>query len=102
MEASGLERVFEKDYGKNTVTHMFSKKVIYRALCCYFLVETALHTLSIFRLKQHLVLMKRLLKRLLIKFFQMPNFEQLMLLTQPSFFIIVWSCGAFFDIFDTK
>ena len=36
MEGSGLEKVFETIYGKNT--HMFSGK----ALCCYFLVKTAL------------------------------------------------------------
>ena len=42
MEDSGLEKVFETVYGKNTVTHMFSGKAISRVLCCYCLVETDL------------------------------------------------------------
>ena len=42
MEGSGLEKVFEIVYGKNTVTHMFPGKTISRTLCCHFLVDTAL------------------------------------------------------------
>ena len=41
MEGSGIEKVFEAVYRKNTVTHLFSGKAISRALCCYFLVKTA-------------------------------------------------------------
>ena len=40
MKGSGLEKVFETDYGKNTV--MFSGKAISKALRFYFLVDTAL------------------------------------------------------------
>ena len=36
MESSGLEKVFETVYGKNTVTHMFSGKAISMALCCRY------------------------------------------------------------------
>ena len=42
MEGSGLEKVFETVYGKNTVTHVFSQKASSRAPCYYFLVKTAL------------------------------------------------------------
>ena len=36
----GFSKVFETDYGKNTV--MFSGKAIYKAFRFYFLVDTAL------------------------------------------------------------
>ena len=42
MEGSGLENVFETEYGKNTVNHMFSQKTTFRSVCCYFLFETTL------------------------------------------------------------
>ena len=42
MEGSGLEKVFETVYGKNTVTHMFPGKTISRTLRCHFLVDTPL------------------------------------------------------------
>ena len=61
-------------YGKNTIAHMFSWKTISKALRRYFLVKTAPQMTSIYCQKQHLVLMKRLLKRLQIKIFQMRNF----------------------------
>ena len=41
-EGSGLEKVFETVCGKNTVTHMFSGKIISRALRCHFLVDAPL------------------------------------------------------------
>ena len=40
MKGSGLEKVFETDYGKNAV--MFSGKAISKALRFYFLVDIAL------------------------------------------------------------
>ena len=83
VEGSGLEKVFETVYGKNTVTHIFSWKTIFRTLCCYFHVEIAFQkTSNIYCQKKYLVLMKRLLKRLQIKILQMRNFK-LMLLTHP-------------------
>ena len=42
MEGCGLEKFFETVYGKDTVIHMFSGKVISRALHCHFLVDAAL------------------------------------------------------------
>ena len=42
MEESGLEKLLEIIYGKNTVTHMFSGKAISRALRGHFLVDSAL------------------------------------------------------------
>ena len=69
MEGSGLEKVFETVYGKNTVTHMFYGKTISRALHYHFLVDTVLW-MKLIR-KQKLTLMNRLLRRLQIKMFQM-------------------------------
>ena len=42
MEGSGLEKVFETVYGKNTVTHTFPGNTISRTLRCHFLVDTPL------------------------------------------------------------
>ena len=42
MEGSALKKVFETVSGKNTVTHIFSRKAIFRTLCCYLLVNRAL------------------------------------------------------------
>ena len=47
MEVSGLEKVFETDYRKNTVIHKFSGKAISRGLCCYFLVSIGLQMILI-------------------------------------------------------
>ena len=42
MEGSGLEKLMETVYGKNTVSHMFSGKAVSRALRGHFLVDAAL------------------------------------------------------------
>ena len=42
MEGSGLEKLLEKVYGKNTVLHMLSGKAIATELRGYFLVYAAL------------------------------------------------------------
>ena len=42
MEGSALKKVFETVYAKNTATHTFSRKAIFRTLCCYLLVNRAL------------------------------------------------------------
>ena len=98
MEGSGLEKVFETVYGKNTVTHIFSWKTIFRTLCCYFHVEIAFQkTSNIYCQKKYLVLMKRLLKRLQIKILQMRNFK-LMLLTH-LWPILFYYCLPFWRVF---
>jgi len=41
MKGSGLEEALEQFYGPNAVMHMMSGKAVSRALCGYFLVESA-------------------------------------------------------------
>ena len=45
MEGSGLDRLLEAVYAKNTVPHIMSGKAVSRALRAHFLVESALTTL---------------------------------------------------------
>ena len=42
MEVSGMERLFEVVYARNTVPHIMSGKVVSRALRAHLLVESAL------------------------------------------------------------
>ena len=42
MEGSGMERLFEVVYARNTVPHIMSGKVVSRALRAHLLVESAL------------------------------------------------------------
>ena len=42
MEGSGMERLFEVVYARNTVPHIMSSKVVSRALRAHLLVESAL------------------------------------------------------------
>ena len=42
MEGSGLERLFEIVYAKNTVSHIKSGKAVSRALTAHLLVESVL------------------------------------------------------------
>lgn len=42
MEGSGLADLFENVYGKNTVNHIMTRKVISRALRCNYLADSAL------------------------------------------------------------
>ena len=43
MDGSGLEKLLEVIYGKNTIVHIFSGKAIARALRGHFLVDAALN-----------------------------------------------------------
>ena len=43
MDGSGLEKLLEVVYGKNTIVHIFSGKAIARALRGHFLVDAALN-----------------------------------------------------------
>ena len=43
MEGSGLQKLLQKVYGTNTVSHMMSGKAISRALSGHCLVDSALH-----------------------------------------------------------